>query len=97
MVNRIFYESRQALRNSLLTLGAVLVTMGVLVFLFPQLIAFLLAAFILFVGVSLLVAGVKVWRLQKALATRPPVGGSTPFDLGHRDRYYRRTFTFILR
>ncbi len=96
MVNRIFYESRQALRNSLLTLGAVLVTMGVLVFLFPQLIAFLLAAFILFVGVSLLVAGVKVWRLQKALATRPPVG-STPFDLGHRDRYYRRTFTFILR
>lgn len=96
MVNRIFEESRQALRNSLLALGGVLVTMGVLVFLFPQFIAFLLAAFIVFAGVLLLIAGVKVWRIEKAPATRPPAG-SAPFDLGRGERYYRRTFTFTLR
>jgi uncharacterized membrane protein HdeD (DUF308 family) len=96
MVNRFFDESRLALRNSLLALGAMLVMMGVLVFLFPEFIAFLLAAFIVFIGTTLLVAGVKVWQIEKALATRPQTG-STPFDLGHGERYYQRTFTFIVR
>jgi len=96
MPNRLFDDNRLALRNSLLALGGVLVMMGVLVFLFPEFIAFLLAAFIVFVGATLLVAGVKVWRIEKALATRP-LAGSTPFDLGHGERYYQRTFTFIVR
>jgi len=96
MQNRLFDESRLALRNSLFSLGAVLVTMGVLVFLFPEFIAFLLAAFIVFIGTTLLVAGVKVWRIEKALAARP-LAEDAPFDLGHSERYYQRTFTFIVR
>ena len=63
----IFEEGYKSLQRGLLIFGGSLVVLGILIFMFPALIGFIFAAFILFVGAVFLTVGWKVWRFKKHL------------------------------
>ena len=61
---------------------------------YDSLIAFLFAGFILFAGVSILIAGARAYR-SKQSAAESPLPYAT-FEESRTPRY-RRTFTYIVR
>ncbi len=96
--NDIFDQGYKALRNSTFLFSAVMIGLGILIFMFPQLIAFMIAAFILFLGVSALVIGYKIWKLKNT--ARPFEWEEEqvfePEDVeGHR--HSQKRITFIMR
>ncbi len=64
--NDVFDQSYRSLRTGVLVFGGFLVALGFMIFLFPKLIAFLLASFILLVGLSLLAAGIRIWMWKNS-------------------------------
>ena len=65
----IFEEGYKSLQRGLLIFGGSLVALAILIFMFPALIGFIFAAFILFVGAAILAAGWKVRRFKKHLGS----------------------------
>ena len=65
----IFDEGYQYLQKGILIFGGSLVALAILIFMFPALIGFILAAFILFAGAAILAVGWKVWRFKKHLGS----------------------------
>ena len=63
----IFEEGYKSLQRGLLVFGGSLVALAILIFMFPALIGFIFAAFILFAGAAILAVGWKVWRFKKHL------------------------------
>jgi len=90
------FESERAFGRSLLLAGASLTAFAALIFMFPELIAFLFAGFILVAGVGFLLAGIRAHRWENSLAARPRphADDDPPYT---KAPFYRRTFTFILR
>lgn len=93
-----FTEGYRSLNGGLLIFGLSLVTFAVLIFLFPALIGFLFAAFILMAGAAVLIAAWKMYRFKERLKTfeKEP----RPFHGTLRTegpRYTQRRFTWIIR
>jgi len=65
----IFDEGYQSLQRGILIFGGSLVALAVLIFMFPALIGFIFAAFILLAGAAVLTVGWKVWRFKKHLGS----------------------------
>ncbi len=63
----IFEEGYKSLQRGLWVFGGSLVVLAVLIFMFPALIGYIFAAFILFAGTAILAVGWKVWRFKKRL------------------------------
>ncbi|UCD10815.1 MAG: hypothetical protein JSU88_09035 [Nitrospinaceae bacterium] len=92
--NDIFDQGYRAMRKGLLTLGVFLVALAILIFIFPEFIAFLFASFILFAGVSILLAAYRVWKMKNRIFDWQDSFG--PYGEGDNMRR-QRTITFILR
>ena len=65
----IFDEGYKSLQKGILIFGGSLVALAILIFMFPALIGFIFAAFILFVGAAILTVGWKVWRFKKHIGS----------------------------
>ena len=65
----IFDEGYKSLQKGILLFGGSLVALAILIFMFPALIGFIFAAFILFAGAAILAVGWKVWRFKKHLGS----------------------------
>lgn len=65
----IFDEGYKSLQRGILIFGGSLVALAILIFMFPALIGFIFAAFILFAGAAILSVGWKVWRFKKHLGS----------------------------
>ncbi|MDH5761662.1 MAG: hypothetical protein OEZ51_01660 [Nitrospinota bacterium] len=65
----IFDEGYKSLQKGILLFGGSLVMLAILIFLFPALIGFIFAAFILLAGTAILAVGWKVWRFKKHLGS----------------------------
>ena len=61
----IFEEGYKSLQKGILLFGGSLVVLAILIFVFPALIGYMFAGFILFVGALFLAVGWKVWRFKK--------------------------------
>lgn len=96
--NDIFDQGYKALRKGILLIGAFFTGLGVLIFMFPKLIAFIFAFFILFTGISALMFGYRIWKLQNQ--ARPFDWEEEPLKTHievESPESYRRTITFIVR
>jgi len=94
----IFDQGYNALKRGILLFGGFLTVLGVLIFLFPKLIAYIFAFFILVTGVSALILGYRVWKLQNQV--RPFEWEKEPFKTHFKvetPHQYRRTITFVVR
>ena len=65
----IFDEGYRSLQKGLLLFGGSLVVLAILIFMFPALIGFMFAAFILLAGAAVLAVGWKVWQFKKHLSS----------------------------
>ena len=65
----IFDEGYKSLQKGILLFGGSLVVLAILIFMFPALIGFIFATFILLGGAAVLAVGWKVWRFKKHLAS----------------------------
>ncbi|MFQ5673984.1 MAG: hypothetical protein ACE5G9_12930 [Nitrospinales bacterium] len=93
--NSIFEEGFKAVSRGIVLFGASLVVLGLAIFFFPAVIGFLIAAFVLFVGIASLYAGYKVWKFRKQVSEWEiePVFPEPHF---RRPVYYRTHF-FVIR
>lgn len=66
--NSFFAKGRQTLAWGAFLFGAMLFFLAILIFAYPALIAYFIAAIILFVGVSALAMGWKLWQLRNGVA-----------------------------
>lgn len=78
----IFEEGYKSLQRGLLLFGGSLVALAILIFMFPALIGFIFAGFILFIGAAILTVGWKVWRFKKHLESSG--GEPKPFKAAFR-------------
>lgn len=94
--NDIFDQGYKALRKGVLIFGLFFTTLGILIFLFPKLIAYIFAFFILTTGIFGLLLGYRIWKLRNQ---------ARPFDLENEpiktsvnvETPANRTITFIMR
>ncbi len=96
--NDIFDQGYKAVRKSVLLFGIFFTALGVLIFMFPKLIAYIFAFFILTTGIVGLLIGYKIWKLQNQ--TRPFDWENEPLKTqvnGETPESYPRTITFIMR
>ncbi|GJL77604.1 MAG: hypothetical protein NPINA01_05930 [Nitrospinaceae bacterium] len=96
--NDIFDQGYKALRKGVLLFGAFLTVLGILIFMFPKLIAFIFAFFIFFTGISALMIGYRIWKFQNQ--PRPFEWQDEPLKTHievERPESVRRTITFIMR
>ena len=66
----IFDEGYKSLQKGILLFGGSLVVLAMLIFMFPALIGFIFATFILLGGAAILTVGYKVWRFKQHLAAK---------------------------
>ena len=78
----IFEEGYKSLQRGLLIFGGSLVALAILIFLFPALIGFIFAGFILFIGAVFLTVGWKIWRFKRQLDSSGE--GPRPFKASFR-------------
>jgi hypothetical protein len=94
----IFEEGYKSLQRGLLIFGGSLVALAILIFMFPALIGFIFAGFILFIGATVLAVGWKVWRFKKHLGSSEewskPVTASFRTDGPH---YTRRRIIVVMK
>ena len=94
----ILDEGYKSLQKGILLFGGSLVALGILIFMFPALIGFMFAAFILFVGVLFLAVAWKIWRFKKHLDDSGE--GSKPFKASFRTEgpnYTHRRFFVVIK
>ncbi len=96
--NDIFDQGYKALRKGVLLFGLFFTTLGILIFMFPKLIAYMFAFFILFTGIFGLLLGYRIWKLRNE--ARPFDWKNEPFKTSvnaETPASHRRTITFIMR
>lgn len=94
----LFDQGYRAFRKGILLFGGFLAVLGILIFMFPKLIAFIFAFFILFTGISALMLGYRIWKLQNKV--RPFEWEEEPLKTHievESPENYRRTITFVVR
>ena len=94
----LFWEGYKTLQRGILIFGGSLVTLALLIFVFPALIGFLIATLILLAGGMFLVMGYQAWRFKKHIETldfqREPISGDLRVE---RPGYHHRRFIWIIR
>ena len=94
----IFDEGYQTLQKGILLFGGSLVVLAILIFLFPALIGYMFAAFILLAGAAILTVGWKVWRFKKHLGSKEewskPVSASFKTEGPH---YTKRRIIVVMK
>ncbi len=94
----IFNEGYKSLQKGILLFGGSLVALAILIFMFPALIGFIFAAFILVAGTTILAVGWKVWRFKKHLGSSEewskPVTASFKTEGPH---YTRRRIIVVMK
>lgn len=96
--NDIFDQGYKAVRKSVLLFGLFFTALGILIFMFPKLIAYMVAFFILTVGIFGLILGYRIWKLRNQ--ARPFNWEDEPLKTNievETPESYRRTITFIMR
>ena len=78
----IFEEGYKSLQKGILIFGGSLVALAIMIFIFPALIGYMFAGFILFFGAAILAVGWKVWRFKKHLSDSSE--GPKPFKASFR-------------
>ncbi len=78
----IFEEGYKSLQRGLWLFGGSLVALAILIFVFPALIGYMFAGFILFFGAVILDVGWKMWRFKKHLSESGE--GPKPFKASFR-------------
>ena len=63
----IFTRSHRILTLGTVLLGGLLFFLAIMIFLYPALIAYFIAAMMLFVGLSILAIGWKLWRFRNEI------------------------------
>ena len=94
----IFDQGYKALRKGVLLFGLFFTALGIMIFMFPKLIAYMVAFFILSVGIFGLMLGYRIWKLRNQ--ARPFDWENEPLKTQvevETPTSYRRTITFILR
>jgi hypothetical protein len=93
----IFEEGYKSLQRGFLVFGGSLVALAILIFMFPALIGYIFAGFILLAGTAILAVGWKVWRFKKHLGSSEewsiPVTASFKTEGPHYTR--RRIFVVM--
>jgi len=94
----IFEEGYKTLQKGILLFGGSLVVLAILIFLFPALIGYMFAAFILLAGAAVLTVSWKVWRLKQHLAGKEewskPVSASFKTEGPH---YTKRRIFIVMK
>jgi hypothetical protein len=94
----IFNEGYKSLQKGILLFGGSLVALAILIFMFPALIGFIFAAFILFAGATILAVGWKVRQFKKHLGSSEewskPVTASFKTEGPH---YTRRRIIVVMK
>lgn len=96
--NDIFDQGYKAVRKSVLLFGLFFTALGILIFMFPKLIAYMFAFFILTAGVFGLTMGYRIWKLQNQ--ARPFDWVDEPIKTNvevENPESTRKTITFIMR
>jgi hypothetical protein len=65
--DNIFTRSHRSLTLGSLLFGGLLFLLAIMIFFYPALIAYFIAAMILFLGLSVLTIGWKLWRLRNEI------------------------------
>ncbi|MEK9630021.1 MAG: hypothetical protein VW455_13505 [Nitrospinota bacterium] len=89
----IFKRGHRTLTLGTVLMGSVLLLLAVLIFAYPALIAYFIAAVILFAGLSALAIGWKLWRIRNEISKLDRV-----YDESHDSRSPwsgRSHFTYI--
>ena len=91
--NSFFTKGHRTLTLGTVLMGSVLLLLALLIFAYPALIAYFIAAVILFAGLSALVIGWKLWQFRNEIARIDKAEGD-PFH--HRSPWAGRShFTYI--
>ncbi len=96
----IFNESYRSLMEGILLLGGSLVVLGILIFMFPQLIGFMFATFILAAGAVVLYWAYNFWKFKMHVIGYSMEHETKPLVYEvHRDGpgYSYRRFTMIVK
>ena len=96
--NDIFDQGYKTLRKGALLFGLFFTALGILIFIFPKLIAYMFAFFILTAGIIGLHLGYRIWKLRNQ--ARPFDWKNEPFQTSinvETPESHRRTITFIMR
>ncbi len=95
--DNLFTQGHKSLTRGLVLFGAFLVALAVMIFLFPALIGFIFAAFILLAVLFALFTGYKIWKLRDRIQTgewmEEPV--VTTYRSVSPRGYYRRTVFIV--
>ena len=94
----IFDEGYKSLQKGILLFGGSLVALAILIFMFPALIGFIFAAFILLAGAAVLTVSWKIWRFKKHLGSSEE--WSTPVTASFKTEgpsYKRRRIFVVMR
>ncbi len=92
----IFDEGYKSLQKGILIFGGSLVALAILIFIFPALIGFIFAAFILFAGAAVLTVGWKVWRLKKHLGSSEEWSKPVTASFKTEGPHYTRRRIFVV-
>lgn len=94
----LFTEGYNSLLGSVLLFGAALITLAVLIFLYPALLGFMFATLILLVGAGALYGGYKLYQFKKHINKLEAEAVPIRADVRTEGPYYRqRRVTMILR
>ncbi|MCF8720082.1 hypothetical protein [Nitrospina gracilis] len=94
----LFTEGYNSLQWSVLIFGAALITLAVLIFLYPALLGFLFATLILFIGIAAVIGGYRLYRFKKHLEKVEKEGEPFAATIKTEGPHYRyRSFTMIVR
>ena len=94
----LFSEGYKTFQRGVLIFGGSLVSLAILIFIFPALIGFLIATLILLAGALFLALGYQAWRLKQHIEPldfqREPVSADIRDE---RPGYHHRRVTWIIR
>jgi hypothetical protein len=94
----IFNQGIQSVQRGLWTFGAALVTLALLIFVFPALIGILFAGFILAAGIAVLILGYRFWQMRKHIREWEVSGTPKVATFKTEGPHYAyRRFTIVMR
>ncbi len=91
--NSLFTKGHRTITLGSVISGTILVLLGILIFVYPTLIAYFIATVILFVGLSILFLSWKLWKFRNEIAN---LGGLNDELFNFRSSGIRRShITFV--
>ncbi len=91
--NSLFTKGHRSITLGSVIFGAILFLLGILIFVYPTLIAYFIATVILFAGISVLFISWKLWKFRNEIAK---LGGLNDETFNFRSSGMRRShITFI--